>query len=79
MMGGLTAKNSVGPWGAISGQHVARARPEFGKSVDPIQTRGADFAPHTTANPPDSKSYLRLWPGLRPEVFSFYDLGFESS
>ena len=71
-MGGLTAKNSVGPWGAISGQHVARARPEFGKSVDPIQTRGADFAPHT-------KSYLHLWLGFRPEVFSFYDLGFESS
>ena len=26
--------------------------PEFGRSVNPIQTRGADYAPHTTANHP---------------------------
>ena len=25
---------------------------EFGISVNPIHTRGADYAPHTTANPP---------------------------
>ena len=24
---------------------------EFGRSVNPIQTRGADYAPHTTASP----------------------------
>ena len=24
--------------------------PEFGRSVNPIQTRGADYVPHTTAN-----------------------------
>ena len=29
----------------------ARAPLEFGRSVNPIQTRGADYAPHTTANP----------------------------
>ena len=28
--------------------------------ANPIQTRGADYAPHTTANPPESKSYLHL-------------------
>ena len=35
--------------------------PEFGRSVNPIQTRGADYAPYTTASPPDSKSYLQIW------------------
>ena len=35
--------------------------PEFGRSVHPIQTRVADYAPNTTASPPDSKSYLHLW------------------
>ena len=34
--------------------------PEFGRSVNPIQTRGADYAPYTTASPPDSKSYLHF-------------------
>ena len=29
----------------------ARAFPEFGRSVNPIQIRGADYAPHTTAPP----------------------------
>ena len=29
--------------------------PEFGRSVNPIQTRGADYAPHTTASPPGFK------------------------
>ena len=35
-------------------------RPEFVRPVNPIQTRGADYAPHTTASPPDSKSYIHL-------------------
>ena len=26
--------------------------PEFGRSVNPIQTRGADYAPHTAAHQP---------------------------
>ena len=25
--------------------------PEFARSVNPIQTRGTDYAPHTTASP----------------------------
>ena len=29
--------------------------PEFGRSVNPVQTRGADYAPHTTASPPGFK------------------------
>ena len=31
----------------------AGALPEFGRSVNPIQTRGTDYALHTTASPPD--------------------------
>ena len=44
------------------GARGARAPPppEFGRSVNPIQTRGADYATKTTASPPDSKSYLHL-------------------
>ena len=35
---------------------VAKGRGrEFGRSVNPIQTRGADYAPHTTASPPGFK------------------------
>ena len=30
----------------------ALAHPEFGSSVNPITTRGADYAHHITANPP---------------------------
>jgi hypothetical protein len=30
------------------------------RSANPIQTKGADYASHTTASPPDSKSYLHL-------------------
>ena len=33
---------------------------EFGRSVNPIQTKGADYARHTTTSPPDSKCYLHL-------------------
>ena len=39
---------------------VARGGGRGGRSVNPIQTREADYAPHTTANPLDSKSYLCL-------------------
>ena len=47
---------------ARGGARGARASPEFGRSVNPIQTRGggADYAPHITASPPDSRSYLHL-------------------
>ena len=40
----------------------ARAPAEIGRSVNSIQTRGADYAPHITAipHPPESKSYLHL-------------------
>ena len=30
----------------------ALAHPEFGSSVNPIKTRGADYAHHLTASPP---------------------------
>ena len=30
----------------------ALAHPEFGSSVNPISTRGADYAHHSTASPP---------------------------
>ena len=30
----------------------ALAHPEFGNSVNPISTRGADYARHITASPP---------------------------
>ena len=33
----------------------ARAPAETGRSINPIQTRGTDFAPHTTASPPGFK------------------------
>ena len=31
---------------------IALAHPEFGSSVNPITTRGADYAHHITASPP---------------------------
>ena len=37
---------------SLSGQS---APPKFGRSVNPIQTRVTDFAPHTTASPPRFK------------------------
>ena len=33
-----------------------RAPSEFGRPVNPIRTRGAEFAPHTTASPPGFKN-----------------------
>ena len=41
---------------ARGGAEGARAPPEFGRSVNPIETRGADYAPHKTTSPPDSKT-----------------------
>ena len=34
---------------------MARAPQEFSRSVNPIQTMGADYARHTTASPPGFK------------------------
>ena len=34
---------------ARGGAEGTRASPEFGRSVNPIQPEGADYAPHTTA------------------------------
>ena len=42
-------RGGAGAWGA-------RAPSEFGRSVNPIQTRGADFAPHTAACTPPPPS-----------------------
>ena len=47
-------------WGKCSGvdrggAEEARAPPEFGRSVNPIQTEGPDYTPHTTASPPGFK------------------------
>ena len=41
---GVTRGGWRGPWG--------QSPSKFGRSVNPIQTRGADYAPHTTASPP---------------------------
>ena len=40
---------------ARGGAEGARAPPEFGRSVKSIRTRGADYAPHTTASHPGFK------------------------
>ena len=37
---------------AIGWAGWALAHPEFGSSVNPITTRGADYAHHITASPP---------------------------
>ena len=42
----------------------ALAHPEFGSSVNPITTRGADYAHHITASPPGFENLavaLKLW------------------
>ena len=39
----------------VSGDNCRDAEVVFGKSVNPIQTRGADYAPPTTATPPGFK------------------------
>ena len=41
---------------ARGGAEGALAPPEFGRSVNPIQTRGADYTPYTTASPPGFKN-----------------------
>ena len=38
------------------GVRGGRAPSEFGRPVNPIRTRGAEFAPHTTASPPGFKN-----------------------
>ena len=50
------------------GQALSPHPQEFGRLVNPIQAREADYAPRTTASPPDSKSYLHLC-----TVLSFVD------
>ena len=46
----------------------ALAHPEFGSSVNPITTRGADYAHHITASPPGfempAASLYTVWPSL---------------
>ena len=49
--------------------------PEFGRSVNPIQTMGADHVPHTTASPPGFKKLstpLGLDSGSHSEAPFFY-------
>ena len=36
----------------LVGGQGGQAHPEFGSSVNPITTRGADYAHHITASPP---------------------------
>ena len=38
-------RRKVGAWGAL-------ASPMFGRTVNPISTRGADYARHSTTSPP---------------------------
>ena len=57
------------------GAEVTLAPPEFDRSINPFQTRRADYAPHTIlllAPPPDSKCYLHLWTIVPPPmIFPF--------
>ena len=48
---------------ARRGARGSEPPPKFSRSVNLIRTRGAEFAPHTTASPspPDSACYLHLW------------------
>jgi len=41
----------------------ALAHPEFGSSVNPITTRGADYAHHITASPPGFENPTASLPG----------------
>ena len=44
------------PWGCLG------AHPHFGRSVNPISTRGgADYAPTSLLAPPDFQTFLRPW------------------
>ena len=47
----------------------ALAHPEFGSSVNPITTRGADYAHHITASPPGFENPAASPSGI---VFSKY-------
>merc|ERR1711971_382155 len=59
----ITKKGNPYKWNG----RKARAPSEFGKPVKPIRTRGADFAPHTTArgsifpNPTINPTYPYKW------------------
>ena len=44
---------SGGAWGAMA------APPDFGRSVNPISTRGADYAHQMILAPPDFQTFLR--------------------
>ena len=46
---------SVGAGGA----GVAAVTPDFGRSVNPISTSGADYSHHITTPPPDFQTLLR--------------------
>ena len=43
----------------------ALAHPEFGSSVNPITTRGADYAHHITASPPEFENPAASLPYIR--------------
>ena len=43
----------------------ALAHPEFGSSVNPITTRGADHAHHITASPPEFENPAASLPYIR--------------
>ena len=38
--------------GGLGGSVPPEPAPDFDRSVNPIQTRGVDYAPHTTVSPP---------------------------
>jgi len=52
----ITKKGNPYKWNG----RKARAPSEFGRPVKPIRTRGADFAPHTTASPPPSPGFKNI-------------------
>ena len=54
--------------GVARGGRGARAPLEFGRSVNPIQTRGAGYAQHITSFPTDLKSYLKHFLGFLPSL-----------
>ena len=48
----MTSVMAIGSAAASGGAGWALAHLEFGSSVNPITTRGADYAHHITASPP---------------------------
>ena len=62
----------VRPSAAASGwAGWALAHPEFGSSVNPITTRGADFAHHITASPPGFENPAASLIGISKKLFAF--------